>query len=242
MHIIKNVIFDLYGTLLDIHTDEDQNELWDKLAHFYKIYGGTYTSESIKKAYIEEVKKRQHHEECDIDILEVFDTLFKNSGVVVSQQTLVEVARLFRIVSLEYVKPYPHAEALLNYLKKHGYRIILLSNAQRSFTMDELTATGIKDKFDGIYLSSDYKWSKPATAFYTAMLLEELILVNECIFIGNDHRTDIEGANRLGMKSIYLHTNCSPVEVPDEIDCTYRIDSGDILEIIRIFELEIQRQ
>ena len=28
----ENYIFDLYGTLVDIHTDEEKTELWEKLA------------------------------------------------------------------------------------------------------------------------------------------------------------------------------------------------------------------
>ena len=30
----ENYIFDLYGTLVDIHTDEEKTELWEKLAQF----------------------------------------------------------------------------------------------------------------------------------------------------------------------------------------------------------------
>ena len=30
-----NYVFDLYGTLVDIHTDEEPKEIWDKLALFY---------------------------------------------------------------------------------------------------------------------------------------------------------------------------------------------------------------
>ena len=34
-----NYVFDLYGTLVDIHTDEEPKEIWDKLALFYGYYG-----------------------------------------------------------------------------------------------------------------------------------------------------------------------------------------------------------
>ena len=32
-------IFDLYGTLVDIRTDENKEELWEKLSLFYAFYG-----------------------------------------------------------------------------------------------------------------------------------------------------------------------------------------------------------
>ena len=34
-----NYVFDLYGTLVDIHTEEDFPKLWEKLALFFGYYG-----------------------------------------------------------------------------------------------------------------------------------------------------------------------------------------------------------
>lgn len=38
----KNYIFDLYGTLVDIHTEEGIPKLWEKLSFFYGFYGAIY--------------------------------------------------------------------------------------------------------------------------------------------------------------------------------------------------------
>ena len=35
----QNYLFDLYGTLVDIHTDEDSPAAWEALARFYGYYG-----------------------------------------------------------------------------------------------------------------------------------------------------------------------------------------------------------
>ena len=40
----KNYIFDLYGTPVDIHTEE-QELLWEKLALFYGYYDAVYEPE-----------------------------------------------------------------------------------------------------------------------------------------------------------------------------------------------------
>ena len=44
-----NYVFDLYGTLVDIHTDENCDLLWEKLAMFYGYYGANYTPDELKK-------------------------------------------------------------------------------------------------------------------------------------------------------------------------------------------------
>ena len=35
-------IFDLYGTLVDIHTDDEKAELWERLSLFYGYDGAKY--------------------------------------------------------------------------------------------------------------------------------------------------------------------------------------------------------
>lgn len=41
----SNYIFDLYGTLIDINTDESSNEFWYKLSLFYSFKGAIYIAE-----------------------------------------------------------------------------------------------------------------------------------------------------------------------------------------------------
>ena len=50
---------------------------------------------------------------------------------------------------------------LLDTLKAKGKKIFLLSNAQRSFTMNEMNMLGLTPYFDGIFISSDREVSKP---------------------------------------------------------------------------------
>lgn len=68
----ENYIFDLYGTLVDIHTDEEKPELWEKLAQFYGYYGAAYTAQKLKNAYArltgqkEDVLRQEMGSEADM--------------------------------------------------------------------------------------------------------------------------------------------------------------------------------
>ncbi len=44
-------LFDLYGTLVDIHTDEYSMRLWNRLAAMFRTYGLDYTGASLKENY-----------------------------------------------------------------------------------------------------------------------------------------------------------------------------------------------
>lgn len=230
----KAIIFDLYGTLIDIHTDEDNPLFWQQMTLFYGYYGAHY--EDLASAYQKAVKEAVDKEEAeypDIEILEVFNTLFINKGIIVDHGTLLQTATTFRLLSTDYIQLYPNAKELLEMLKRSDLKVILLSNAQSSFTLNELQLLGIDKDFDRIYISSDYRLSKPDSKFYEIMLEKEQLSADECVYIGNDHTTDIKGANSVGMDSIYLYTNCSS-EMNEAFECLHKIIPGDLSKVIDI--------
>ena len=55
MHTLpyQNYIFDLYGTLVDIHTDEDQPPAWAALARFYSYSESALTRQGIEVRYLQ---------------------------------------------------------------------------------------------------------------------------------------------------------------------------------------------
>lgn len=223
----KAIVFDLYGTLIDIRTDENTKKLWALMTIYYGYHGAYY--EDLKTAYGQRVKdylSKETAEYPDIEILDVFNQLFVDKGVFVDKATLLQTATTFRLLSTEYLKLYPHALELLETLKANGLKVILLSNAQSSFTLNELKLLGLISKFDSIYISSDYKLSKPDQNFYQIMLDKEKLTADECVYVGNDHTTDIKGANAVGMDSIYLYSNCSPE--PSVFECLHKIMPLDL--------------
>ena len=51
----RNFVFDLYGTLVDIHTQEEQELLWEKMALFYGYQGAFYTPQELHDAFYDTV-------------------------------------------------------------------------------------------------------------------------------------------------------------------------------------------
>ena len=47
----NNYIFDLYGTLVDINTNENTKSLLEKLALFYSFNGAYYNAKDLKSSY-----------------------------------------------------------------------------------------------------------------------------------------------------------------------------------------------
>ena len=146
-------IFDLYGTLADIRTDEEKAELWERLSLFYAYYGAKYAPDELKRSYrrlTEELTaghralRRDSHEAFpEIRIEEVFQALFAEKGITADEPLVRHAGQFFRILSTEFVRLYEGTEEMLAAVKKSGRKIYLLSNAQRIFTEYEMNALGI---------------------------------------------------------------------------------------------------
>ena len=211
-----DLIFDLYGTLVDIHTDEN-DLVWEKTALFFGFYGAHYTGQELQNAFRLAMKKREAQAgqsyECfpDIPFEQVMAQLFREKGVQERDLSLeIQAAQLFRISSMEYIRLYPGVLDALRRLREAGCRLWLLSNAQRVFTAYELRHLGLGEQLDGIYISSDYGCRKPDARFLGALLEERKLNRENCLMIGNDRMTDIAGAKAMGLDTLYMHTALTP--------------------------------
>ncbi|MGY5215924.1 HAD family hydrolase [Clostridium butyricum] len=232
----KNYIFDLYGTLVDINTDEESFEFWYKLSLFYSFKGAKYTPEDLKITYDSKVKKLQESFTNtiypDFPLEKIFKELYEDKAVVPSDELIENTAHVFRILSIKHLKLYDGAIELLRCLKESGKKIYLLSNAQRIFTSYEMRVLDIEKYFDDIFFSSDYNVCKPEKTFFDALLTKHNINVNESIMIGNDPICDIDGAKNVGLSSLYIHSNLSP-EITGHVDSTYTLMDMNLRNVIK---------
>ena len=236
----QNYIFDLYGTLIDIRTDESSLDFWRKVVSIYARGHVSYSPSELKRAYRRAVRaalwgERLRHpmwHNRDIDLLEVFRRLYTAKGAEPDDYLLLETARRFRKASTSRLCLYDGVRELLDELKARGKSIYLLSNAQECFTIRELEEVGIFDYFDGIMISSQERICKPQKIFFDKLIEKYHLDPSRSIMIGNDPVSDMLGAKRAGIDGLYIHQDISPlVENEDEIDAKYRIMDGDVRKI-----------
>lgn len=241
----RNYIFDLYGTLIDINTDEWTMDLWDKMAILYGYQGANYTGKELNSAYnrlVEEEKQKVHkkhktYKVIDIKIEKVFKKLFDEKGVKVTKAQVLNIAASFRCFSTVYIKLYDGVIDLLETLKKKGKKVYLLSNAQRSFTENEIRMLGLEKYFDGIVISSDEECSKPDVNYFKILFDRYSFEKSESIMIGNDYISDISGAADFGIDSLYIHQSISP-DIDGKLRSNYKIMDGDVFKIKKLIVKE----
>jgi len=219
----QNYIFDLYGTLVDIHTEESKASSWKKAAVYFSAQGAVYTGKELKARYgalIREEEQRLHKklqkkypditvQEVEIDLDRVFVKLYKEKGIRANKQLIWDSMIAFRAITMEKLRLFPGAVELLLGLKKAGRKVYLLSNAQTSFTLPEMKALGIVEYFDDIFFSSNLELKKPSLKFYEALFEKHGLKKEESVMVGNDRFADVQGALDFGIEAIYLHTEQS---------------------------------
>ncbi len=229
-------IFDLYGTLVDIHTDEGSPLLWEKMALFYSAYGALYQPEELKTAYFRLVRQevdesralRQNDFEGhpEIRLERIFAALFQEKNLEADPDMALHMGHLFRRHSMEYIRLYDGAEELLRALRANGQKVYLLTNAQRIFTEMELRDLKIDALFDGIWISSDYGCKKPDPKFFHLLLDSCKIPPEQAIMVGNDGVCDVQGGKAVGLSTLYIRSNISPKEPLPDAD--YVLESMDL--------------
>lgn len=217
----ESYIFDLYGTLVDIRTDERRPSLWRGMANYMALRGAPCSPAALRRDYRRLVEKERRAvcaafgwacppELAEPDLAAVIAALYAAGGLSPGPEETARWALMFRAMSLDYIRPYPGASRLLDRLRGAGARVFLLSNAQRLFTEPELRALGLWDRFDGVLLSSDVGAAKPSPLFYRALLKRYAIDPAAAVMVGNDAVADAWGAHACGLACMYVHTAQSP--------------------------------
>lgn len=209
-----NILFDLYGTLVDIKTDETMPFLWRVMADYYSYSNAKYTPEELKKSFYESINRQIQgkEEDFEVEILDTFKYLYDIKNAESNKALLISTAKEFRKTSTLLLKLYDGVNQGLTSLKKSGKKLYLLTNAQHHFTYQELESLDLLKFFDDIFISSDYGVKKPSPLFFDQPFKKYGLEKNKTIMVGNDGTADILGAKNYGIDTMYVKTEISPKE------------------------------
>lgn len=204
-------IFDLYGTLIDLRTDEWIETTWVKWIDYLDKKGIRHPKLtefredffSLDKAYRQKPTPFTYPE---IDVMEVYDELFTRYGnKKIDSSELFEISYEFRKCSIEYIKLFEGVEEFLSILKKENKKTFILSNAQSSYTLYEIQGFSLDKMVDDYIMSSDFKCMKPDKAFFDAIVLRGGIKKDRAIMFGDSYQNDYLGAKEYGISGLWLN-------------------------------------
>ena len=134
----------------------------------------------------------------------------------------------------------PEIPSVLDAICKRGYKIGLISNVNsRGQVPLNLDQYGIKQYFNPIVLSSEYKRRKPDPSIFHYAARLSNSPTSECIYIGDRISRDIVGAKRAGFKLAiqikheFIHGETDEGAIPD-------IVLNDMHELLNVLHNEVQ--
>ena len=201
---VKVFCFDLYGTLLDIRTDEWSVSFWDRIARLLDAGDG----KAVQSAYLRLCADAQAvlPPLAEIDLLTVFKNLLAEFHCTLDADAF---AAEFRSLSRKKCRPFAGIRTTLRGLRARGVKLYLFSNAQACFTHAEIDRANLRKYFDGVLLSSEIGFKKPSPHFFERACAQYALCPADCVYVGNDLRDDVGGARGVGMRSVYIETEQS---------------------------------
>lgn len=185
--MIKNIIFDMGGVLIDYNPEKALYSLFDR-----------ETADILLK----EIFRNSVWSDKDRGII-FPDEIMEQKKSAIPAEVYDKVCGMVENF-YPYMPPFEKMYDLVKQLKENGYGIYLLSNASSDF---HIRREGIPalSLFDGVVISADYKLLKPEKEIYLTLYKKFSLNPEECFFI-DDVQKNIDGARATGMDGhCYYH-------------------------------------
>lgn len=183
--MIKNIIFDIGGVILNWDLDEMLNYFTDKEEEQKFIYDNIFNSEEWVKGGL-----------IDLGAISQYDFVSR-----IKEKTNHINDKLVEDVILNYYKTLHVKKEVINLIKKlkeQGYNVYVLSNIN-DYIIEKINAKSFLELTDGYVLSYQVKKIKPNKEIYDILLNKYNLNSKESLFI-DDLDENIKTANKLGIK------------------------------------------
>lgn len=194
----KAVIFDLYGTLINLFSCQDEQRQLSKIAaalqvpaeQFAHLWADTYP-ERVTGAfpdiasYLLDLCKRLQIVPCE-------------SGVNAAIEMVDEFTRRLMV-------PRPDAETTLTRLRRAGLKLALLTNCWFEVPA-HWNRTSLARLVDAAVFSFEVKAKKPDAIVYLLTCERLAVQPSECVFVGDGANQELQGAEAVGMTAVMIRT------------------------------------
>ncbi|MDD4566606.1 HAD family hydrolase [Methanoculleus chikugoensis] len=204
---VVGVLFDCYGTLVDILTDERDIETYRCLSQWLIYQGVRIAPEDLRNLYtcrVSEALELAGEPHPEVRVEEIFAGICAEHAAweVDTDRLGVESARAFRAASLRRLGVIERSKRLLDLFsaKKTG----VVSNGQRVFSEQEMRMLEFYDRLGFVIFSSDLGYQKPDPRIYAAALGRMRLSAPEVLFIGDNPGNDVDAPRRLGMQALHV--------------------------------------
>ena len=205
------LLFDLYGTLIDIEVDEENESVFKFIARWLNAQGFNVTPKKLAflyKSCIESSRKTRKDKINEYEITSIFYEVIKSMNPAKRPRRLSEcAARIFRVMTTRYINLMDETFELMKRAKKHGVRIGIVANAQRFNAEAELEMFDINKYLDYCLFSSDIGTRMPDPSIFLKARSDFCPDTKEIYFITSHSKNNVESLNKFDIEMIKVIPN-----------------------------------
>lgn len=191
--MIKAVLFDLDGTLLD--RDESVKRFIHRQYDRMNRVVGHISRENYTKRFIELDQRGYVWKD------KVYQQLVKEFQI--TELTWEGLLQDYLDDFKNHCVPFPNLITTLEKLKSYNLQLGMITNGRGQFQMDNIKALGIERYFDTILISEWEGVKKPDPEIFTRAMKKLNVLPHQSIFVGDHPENDVKAAQNVGMKGIW---------------------------------------
>ncbi len=197
---IQALVFDVYGTLFDVHSVKEQAEA------LYPDHG-----EAISKRWREKQLEYSFHRQLNgqyVPFSQVTQDALRYTllelKLHVTEEQITTLMETYLTLDV-----YPEVSSVLETMADK--RLVVFSNGSHDMLDPLIEQSGLADRFEHLVSVDDIKQYKPAPASYMHAI-NTLGLKREEILFMSSNGWDITGAKSFGFKTAWINRNGLPVE------------------------------
>jgi len=227
--MIRLIIFDLMGTLLDSISAVEKARQEQVTLHNFRQEGYELDPKELERAInwaentVRTLKGEERHKKG------VFTAhIARYLGLNLTREEQVRIENKWQQFFLNNLELIESAREILDYLRETEIEVVLVSNGRREEIEEKLEEFELKDYFSQIISSEEVGQMKSELEPFRYLLKERAIDSSQCLMVGNRKDEDAH-AKRVGMKTAILKPYKEVKREKDVIEPDYELDS--LLEI-----------
>ena len=210
---IRGVTFDAVGTLITVHPSV--GNIYSEILQCHNI--------TIQPTAIDYFFRRAYADAQNIPRRSIDNESEKKRWRGIVQRTIGqfcrkgEFATVFEKLYETFAggrrwKAMDGARGVLDELKRRGYRVAILSNAD-SRTRSVLSDLSLEERFEAIFLSTEIHFEKPDSRAFQYVESHLGLLAEHMLHVGDSRGHDESGALRAGWHSVRIGSPIPPLKV-----------------------------
>jgi 2-haloacid dehalogenase len=221
--IPRGVVFDAYGTLLDVHSAMQRHA--GRLGAGWESISAAWRSKQLEYSWIRSLTGPAHHRDFAALTQEALEFVAERHGIT-DRALLAEISTAYRTLD-----SYPEVPEMLRAVRANGIATAILSNGSPDMLASAVQAAGIDTLLDEVLSVEEVGIFKPDPSVYDLAIRRLGGAADRLVFVSSN-AWDGFAAGAAGFRVVWVNRTGQPDEYGLRAHATERADLSDLVSAV----------